>query len=301
VISGPFRGSDAVAQGLVTKNELRGPRYVRLFPDVYVRATEPPADHETWSRAAFLLVEEVGGVLGGYSAATLLGADCAPRQAPAEVVVEGDRRAHPRLRVSRGPITDKDVWCGRGCRVTSPERTAWDLARRSDLVDAVVAVDALAALRIPGMPWFAPPDLLRRRDEMPGARGCRRLDRVVALANPLAESPMETRLRLLLVLAGLPAPVVQHELRDHRGVVVARFDLAYPEALLAIEYDGLGHQLPELTYDDRRRDNVTGDHGWHTMRFGHADVTITPRRTAELVRNQRDRRLRLLAPAPNST
>jgi len=286
---------------MVTKNQLRGPRYVRLFPDIYVRVSDKPPDHETWSRAAFLLVEKRGGVLGGYSAATLLGADCAPRQAPAEVVVEGDQRAHPPLRVSRDAITDRDVWYGRGCHVTSPERTAWDLARRSELVDAVVAVDAMAALRIPGMPRFAPADLLRRRDDTPGARGCQGLDRVVALANPLAESPMETRLRLLLVLAGLPVPVVQHELRDHRGVVVARFDLAYPEALLAIEYDGLGHQLPELTYDDRYRDNTTGDHGWHTMRFGHTDVTFTQRRTADLVRNQRERRLRLLGPTTSST
>jgi hypothetical protein len=74
-----------------------------------------------------------------------------------------------------------------------------------------------------------------------------------------------------------PDIYVRHELRDRRGVVVARFDLAYPDALLAIEYDGLGHQLPEFTYDDRWRDNVTGDHGWHPMRFGYADVTFTQR------------------------
>jgi very-short-patch-repair endonuclease len=106
---------------------------------------------------------------------------------------------------------------------------------------------------------------------------------------------METRLRLLLVLAGLPPPAVQYELHDAFGLVIARFDLAYPEARLAIEYDGLGHARRAFTNDDRWRDGTTGDHGWHTMRFGHDDVERTTARTVALVRNMRDRRLRLLA------
>ncbi|WP_214368156.1 hypothetical protein [Pseudonocardia sp. H11422] len=51
-------------------------------------------DLATRSEAAFLLVADRGGVLGGYSAATLLGADCAPAAAPAEVVVPRDARPH---------------------------------------------------------------------------------------------------------------------------------------------------------------------------------------------------------------
>jgi hypothetical protein len=113
---------------------------------------------------------------------------------------------------------------------------------------------------------------------------------VVELANPLAESPMETRLRLVLVLAGLPAPVVQHVLSDRWGSVVARFDLAYPDARLAVEYDGKGHALREFTRDDRYRDAVTGDLGWHTLRFGYHDVVVTPTRTAGLVARMLRRR-----------
>ncbi len=37
----PFRGSEAVARGIVTPARLRGPRFVRLFPDVYVSAAVP--------------------------------------------------------------------------------------------------------------------------------------------------------------------------------------------------------------------------------------------------------------------
>lgn len=238
-------------------------------------------------------------MLDGFSAAALLGADCARGYAPAEVIVERDVRQHPGLLVRGGRVAGPDLWGARFCRVTSPLRTAWDLARRLGLVEAVVAVDALARVGVPEAPPFSPADLLQRRVDESGARGCRRLDRVIALANPRAESPMETRLRLLLVLAGLPPPAVQHELCDTWGNVVARFDLAYPEVMLAIEYDGLGHARREFTNDDRWRDGATGDHGWHTMRFGHDDVERTKSRTVALVRNMRERRLRTLS--SNST
>jgi very-short-patch-repair endonuclease len=116
---------------------------------------------------------------------------------------------------------------------------------------------------------------------------------VVTLADPRAASPMDTRLRLLLVFAGLP-PEVQFTVQDRQGRM--HFDLAYPEALLAVEYDGRGHE--ELGYGDRRRDLRSGALGWHTMRFDKAAVLQTPVETVALVRAQRERRLRLLSTAP---
>ena len=268
----PFRGSVAVASGQVTKAMLRGPRFVRLFPDVYASAgTE--ADHRLLSLAAFELVAGAGGVLAGLSAATVLGVDIAARGAPAEVLVAGHIRPHPRLKVRRGVAIGADRWTVRDVAVTSPLRTAWDLGRCPDPVEAVVAVDALAARG-----GFAPNDLLCRRDTSAPVRGCRRLDRVVALADPRAESPMESRLRLLLVTAGLPAPAVQYELVTERGLV-ARFDLASPEAKLAIEYDGRGH-VDDM---DRRRDIRTGRLGWYTARFTAPDIA-RPAATADAVR-----------------
>jgi very-short-patch-repair endonuclease len=281
MVEGPFRGSIAVARGLVTAGELRGPKYLRLFPDVYLASSAATPDLGVWSRAAYLLVERRGGVLGGYAAALLLGADCAPPGTPAEVIVAGGQRGHDHLLTHRGEVVGPDRWRVGGCVVTSPERTAWDLGRRLDTTEAVVALDALGRLR-----GFTLAQLLARREREPGARGCRRLDRAVALADPRAESPMETRLRLLLINAGLPRPRVQHELVDEHGFVVARFDLAYPDELLAVEYDGRGHRRREFSDDDRWRDTTTGDHGWHTMRFGRNDVLLSRRRTAAMVRNQ---------------
>lgn len=315
----PFRGSEAIASGRVSRGVLRGRRYRRLFEDIYVDAsvTLTPT---VWARAAYLLAAASGGVLAGYSAAELLGASCGPRSAPAEILVAGHLNGRPGLRVRRGAFCASDVGAVDGVMVTSPERTAWDLARRLDLVEAVVAVDALAGAgrrrptfvrgpvhgpasvarsrRESPSPGFDPAALLRRRLATPGARGARGLDRVVALADPRAESPPETRLRLLLVLAGLPVPEVQHRLRDGRAGVDVRFDLAYPEAKLAIEYDGEAHDDAL----DRVRDLRTAALGWHTLRLLQPDLTRTPARTVAVVRDLRAERAGMLvrgAQVPN--
>jgi hypothetical protein len=278
VLDGPFRGSEALAAGLVTRGALYGPRYRRVFPDVFAPA-DRELDLEIRSRAAYLLVRDRFGVLAGYSAALLLGADCARKHAPAEVLVLGDFRAHRGLRVSRAVVSDAEIALADGCRVTTPLRTAWDLARRLPLIEAVVAVDALSHLDGHALDQggrFRPADLLSRRAKEPGARGCRRLEKVVALADSRAESPMETRLRLGLVLAGLPSPDVQYELLDEYGYHLARIDLAYPAAKLAIEYDGAFHFDQWRARRDRQRDAKLAGYGWLTLRLVDDDVLAMP-------------------------
>nr|WP_239028408.1 DUF559 domain-containing protein [Pseudonocardia acidicola] len=290
-MGGPFRGSVAIGCGLVTAGALRGPRYRRLFPDVYLAAEIEPT-LAVRSQAGYLLVAHRGGALAGYSAAALLGAECAPGNAPAEVVVPaGALRARPGLLVRRERLDPADVLMAAGCRVTSPQRTAWDLARRLELTEAVVAVDTLARGR------FAPTDLLARRSREPGARNCRAVERVVELADPRAESPMETRLRLILVLGGLPVPEVQYRVRDEHDFVIARVDLAYPEARLAIEYDGATHFTRERSKRDRRRDAVLADLGWDTLRFVDDDVLWSRPQTVHTTARRRAARLRAVAPS----
>ncbi|ANY07396.1 type IV toxin-antitoxin system AbiEi family antitoxin [Pseudonocardia sp. HH130630-07] len=140
-----FRGADAVAAGLVTRDRLRGPGYVRLLPDTYARVRDREPDLGLRSRAASVWAGP-GSVLCGYSAAELLGRSCAPPSAPAEVVVPG--RAAPRTRadavVRRETLRPAEVTEVDGVRVTTPLRTAFDLARRVPGSEGVVAVDALA-------------------------------------------------------------------------------------------------------------------------------------------------------------
>ena len=320
MLGAPFRGTEALAAGLLTRARLYGPRYRRVYPDVYL-----PADREldlaTRSRAAYLLVQDRGGVLAGYAAAAVLGVDCAPDDAPAEVLLATNSRPHPGLLIHRGTATGADLTMVGDLRVTSPLRTAWDLARRLPLVEAVVVVDALAT-GVAGSGGaaggaeaaggggaagggvaggdpaagtgavtgggavaggFAPAELLARRAAEPGARGSRRLVEAVALADPRAESPPETRLRVALVRAGLPRPEVQFPVLDEYGFELARADLAYPSAKLAIEYDGSTHFEPSRARRDRERDGELAGIGWQTLRVVADDVGIGMLQTTQRV------------------
>ncbi|MFD1237575.1 hypothetical protein ACFQ34_30185 [Pseudonocardia benzenivorans] len=279
----PFRGSAAVVAGRVSPGRLRGRGFVRLAPDVYAVAPTD-LDLTTRSIAAYRRVEDIGGVVGGWSAAELLGAGCAPRDADAQIVVPRYVKPTPGIQVGRWRLLPEEITLVDGCRVTTPLRTAWDIARRERRTDAVVAIDALA--RVGGFPLEALADMASR---LRRTRGSALVRAASSRADARAESPMETRMRLLLVDAGLPPPVPQYELVVD-GRVVARFDLAYPDARLAIEYDGAGHD-DRL---DRRRDIRTGALGWQTVRLVSADILQTPEETAASVRAVLRRRLLLL-------
>jgi hypothetical protein len=261
-----FRGSHAIAAGLVTRGRLRGPRFQRLLPDVYCRAVAEPG-LLLRSLAAYRLVEG-RGVLSGYSAAVLLGADCAPRvDAPAEVTVPGDLRAHPGLVVHRDALRDSEITSTRGIRCTTPLRTAFDLARRPNLEDAVVAVDGLANRHC-----FHPDRLLELHARYRGHRGVARVPDVVALATPYAGSPMETRLRLLIVTAGLPPPLVQWVVQDPASRVAFWLDLAWPELKIGIEYEGAPHTEPRRVLRDIARHTRLVDLGWQVYRYTKREV-----------------------------
>ncbi|ODT99241.1 MAG: hypothetical protein ABS81_26095 [Pseudonocardia sp. SCN 72-86] len=278
----PFRGSTAIAAGHVTAGRLRGRDFVRLAPDVYV-AAGTDTDLTTRSLAAYRRVADIGGVIGGWSAATLLGAPGAPREADVQIVVPRFVKPTPGVRVGRWRLLPEEVTVVGGCRVTTPLRTAWDIARRERRADSVVAIDSLA--RNSGLVLDALVDMAFRLRKAPGAALVRA---ATTLADPLAESPMETRMRLVLTDAGLPAPVSQFELVE-AGLVVARFDLAYPDARLAIEYDGAAHD----DVLDRQRDVRTGALGWQTIRLVSADIFQTPDETAASVRAVLRRRMLL--------
>lgn len=238
---GPFRGSEAVAAGWVTWGELTGPRFDHVGHDLYVRAGTV-LDHR--ARAGIATVR--GGpstVVTGWSASVLWGLDVLPlREPPVETAVADRRlRSDQGNLVRRQRFGEGEVVLHEGALVTTPLRTAFDLATRVGLADAVVAADALGRLD-----HFGGADLRSFAGRHPGTRGLRRVDPVAALMDPKSESPPESRLRLVLVRAGLPAPTVQYQVCDeHRKV--ARVDMAWKRYRVALEYDGHDHTL-----EDRR-------------------------------------------------
>lgn len=103
--------------------------------------------------------------------------------------------------------------------------------------------------------------------------GTRRLRQLATIVAP-AESPMETRLRWLLIQHGLPRPELQAELRDGEGRFVGRADLYYPSARLVIEYDGTNHRARLI--EDNRRQNLLLGAGFRLLRFTAADIFERP-------------------------
>lgn len=272
MLDAPFRGTLAVAAGLLSRRALSGRGYRRLFPDVYAPASLVP-DLALRSRAAYVWAEG-RGILGGYSAAELLTAPCAPADTPAELILRRTHRRAPAGLVIRQDELADDEWrTSQHVDLTTPVRTAYDLARRGTLVEAVVALDAVA-----GRFGFAPGEVLALAERYPRARGTRRLPEVVALADPSSGSLMESRLRLVLVLAGLPRPVAQHGVCDGDGRRVATVDLAYPEHLIAIEYEGADHFTDEQGRRDVHRYTRLVDLGWRVYRYTSRDVYLHPER-----------------------
>lgn len=288
-----FRGTDAIRAGLVTPGQLRGPNYLRLFPDTYVRRGDEPPNLVVRSLAAYLYTGR-RGILSGYSAAEVQQASCGPLDAPAELTLPGGGHPRPGLLVHRDRLDPDEIQMCRGLPVTTPVRTAYDLARwQEQLIEAVVAVDALAN-RGQGdhdhdHAGFDPADVLRLAKRHPGARGSARLPRVVELADRRSGSPMETRLRLVLVLRGLPVPEVQYPVLDDRRRRAVWLDLAYPEHRIGIEYEGADHANPDRVLRDVSRYTRLVADSWRIYRFTKFEIYREQDRIAATIWQALDR------------
>ena len=87
---------------------------------------------------------------------------------------------------------------------------------------------------------------------------------------------------MALHLGGLPAPAVQHPVVVRNGRY--RLDLAYPEARLAIEYDGVDHRGQRRARRDLLREAALTAAGWKVLRFDADVVLFRPDRIAAEVR-----------------
>jgi hypothetical protein len=251
-----FRGSSVVAEGLLTKKQLRSSIWRRLRQDVYADAALA-VTHRLMVSAVGLTLPEGAGFIG-RSAATLWGVtDVADPADPVEVVVPAVSRWNPGpgVRVRLLPNGQQLVRRGRWL-CTSRVDTAVDMIRWGETDDAVVLLDRLC---LDGMVRLD--DVRAAVVELPRCQGSAQARRVAELADGTAESPQETRLRLLLLRAGLPTPVAQFRVFDAQGFI-ARVDFAYPELRIAIEYDGLWHAGRQAFLNDRARINRLGDSGW---------------------------------------
>lgn len=261
-----FRGSAVLAAGTLSPGELRGRAWRRLFRDVYACA-DLPLTHELRVRAAARLLVP-GAVVSGASAAVLWGLLVAERDSAVELTVPRGSTVcrEPGIRVRRRDLDPAHVTVRNDIAVTTADATVVDLARTGTLDDAVVLIDRAVDLGTTSLGW------VREVAEVTTGRGCRQARAAARLADGLAGSPQETRLRLLLHRSGLPRPVAQYEVRDGAGFV-ARVDFAWPGSKVAVEYEGMWHGgTPQQVIADRRRLNRLTEAGWTVVFVTAADL-----------------------------
>ncbi|MCV7171901.1 hypothetical protein H7I41_18460 [Mycobacterium manitobense] len=259
----PFIGGEALTGGVLTRHQLRS-RHTALYPGVYV-----PADAEVSARLraeAAWLWSRRRGILAGRSAAAMHGTKWLDPRAPAELLY-GNRHPPRGMSTWADAIADDELTTIDGMVVTTPVRTALDLACRYPQGPAVAAIDALANathLKV------ADVELLAGRYR--GRRGIRAARRALALVDPGAESPRETWLRLLVVRNGFPPPTTQIPVRDRYGVLVAVLDMGWEDIKVALDYEGAHHRGPIRFNKDIHRHDAVTELGWTDIRVTCQDT-----------------------------
>jgi hypothetical protein len=264
-----FRVDDARRLG-ETPGRLRGDDLSRPFHGV--RSSNGNAG---WRAYALLLRD--GDRFSHSTAAELWGAPL-PRRFEGAVHVASPREmSRAKGRGVRGhssgtihPVTRH------GVPVSDPATTFLELAALLDL-DALVAVGDYLTLdprRLDPLdirPYVSLGQLLSTVRRSTG-RGVVRARAAALLIRPGVESPMETRLRLLLVRAGIPEPICGYPVSTRRGQHIGHFDLAWPEHRVLAEYDGDQHRASTDQYDrDIRRFDQASDEGWRVIRVRMKD------------------------------
>ena len=247
-----------------------------VYRNVYVpKGVEvTPADRAV---AAWLWSDRDAAV-AGLSAAALFGTRWLDPRAPAELVRA--ETATNGIVVHRDRLLDGELCRIRGIAVTTPARTAYDLGRRPGLRKAVMRLDALASAT-----GLRAKDIEAVAGRHPGSRGVVQLRQALQLMDPGAESPQESRTRLLLVDAGLPRPRTQIIVRDSTGRLVARVDMGWEDWKVGVEFDGAQHWTdPAQRTRDIDRYAELADLGWVIIRVNSELLRYRPAVVLERVR-----------------
>jgi very-short-patch-repair endonuclease len=265
----PFLGSAAVRRGDLTRRALTRDHRA-IYRDVYLRR-----DVELTARlkacAAWLAT---GATLGGLSAAAVVGTKWLDPSAPAEII-RADRHAREGIVAHSWDIAPGEVWAVAGMDVTSPARTAFDIGRTLPPLRSIPILDAL--FNATGTKHI---EVSAVADARRGARGVAMLRNTLQLVDDGAESPQESRLRLLVVSHGLPRPETQIEFRD----LHIRVDMGWREWKVAVEYDGVQHWTDRRQRSwDIERIAMLESIGWTVVRVS-AEMMSRPRVVIERIR-----------------
>ncbi len=219
------------------------------------------------------------GVVVGRSAVKLWGFGDSSAPWLPELVLPGavTRRQPVDLRYRWDRLQAADLTTRDGMPCTTVSCTLVDIARTAPFAQIVVLADA--ALRLG----------LVTREQLTEATAGQRGSAALSFADGRAESAFESLVRTELAAAGLPPPLLQHEVRDGTGRLVARVDFAWPQSNLVVEADGSATHTGALALrDDLRRQNLLVDLGLTVLRFTWGDLGfVAPKVRAALSRGAR--------------
>jgi len=281
---GWFDRLDAIGAGY-TDHEIgqrvKAGRWVRLCRGAYAEPGPEDEGRPKWDRAIWRHVRAAKAVhhrLAGravvshQSALLLHGVEVSDLDLSRVHVtrVAGDGRSRDQVcqHAARPPVLDPvEV---EQVRLTSGPRSVVEAIRYTSYPVAVSVVDA--ALR-QGVATAEQLSVALRL--FANRAGTRMAVRAVQFGDGRSESVGESRLRVLLADLGLPEPILQPEIRDAAGRLVARVDFLLARWGVIVEFDGLlkyaGSGADALVAEKVREDRLR-DLGYEVVRVTWADL-----------------------------
>lgn len=272
-----FSTAEASEAG-TTRGRTRSKDLIAPYRGVRMPAREDPNVHQLCGAYATRMQPEQ--FFSHVTAAILHGLPL-PRQ------LRNDTQIHVGVVGDIGPIRMRGVIAHRlekatiesidGLRVTSPTETWRYLSTMVGFTSLVSIGDALVRRM---QPLATMRDLADAVRDHRGHRGARLLRQAFASVRPGVDSPMETRIRLIIAEAGLPEPVVNARILNRYGAFIALGDMVYPDYRVLVEYDGEHHfgSVEQSHHDIDRLDEVM-EEGWRVIRLNSSHL----RRKATIV------------------
>lgn len=196
----------------------------------------------------------------------------------------GGGRIEARVHHHRAATPPDHVTHHDGVRVSTVARAVIEAACEAPFAAGVVLADAALCSRATTVAELhAVLDTMRSWPRSTAA--CQ----VVSFANPGAESPGESRARMLFRQEGLPVPELQALIHDRAGALAGRVDFLFREHDTVVEFDGLlkyglGRSAPaDDLFREKRREDLLRELGYEVVRITWADLA-QPRVVAARIR-----------------
>ena len=287
---GWFDRRDALAAGYSDsdiRRQVATGRWVRLTRGAYALESEIGA-LTAWDRAAWLHIRTAKAVYRRLSGRAVVSHQSALLLHGVRISELDLRRVH--LTRTSGSGRSEGAVCQHaprppvhewadvdGVRTTDGARAVVETIRATDYPVAVSVVDQALRRRIATVEQLA--DALTLFVNRPGISTA---TRAVRVGDSRAESVGESRLRVLLADLGLPTPILQAEIRDGNGALVARVDFLLDDWGVVIEFDGAVKYADggrEALVAEKQREDRLRDLGYQVVRVSWADLA----RPAELL------------------